>query len=128
MMETLFDTPTLTYDEWVKVGHLNGWLGSRSTDPETSKTATASLTVRAGSQRHRLLQTYAAALSGLTDEEAGNASGLAQLPKCCYWKRCSELRQAGYIAPTGDTRLSSAEERQQVCRITDTGRQLLADM
>jgi hypothetical protein len=52
-------------------------------------------------------------------------SGLSSLPKCCYWKRCSELRQAGYIKPTGETRVSSAGVEQQVCRITIEGRQVL---
>lgn len=97
---------------------------SRRSDPETSKKAGNSVAFRAGSQKHSLLQQYLAASDGLTDEEAGIASGLAFRNKCCYWKRCSELRQAGLIAVTGETRLSSAEENQQVCVITDKGRSL----
>jgi len=65
------------------------------------------------------------AVADMTDEEAGHASGLALLPKCCYWKRCSELRQAGYIATTGEVRPSSANVDQQVCSITEAGRDVL---
>ena len=115
-------TPIL-YDEWAAIGLVNGWLGVRANDPATSTKAAQSLWVRAGSQRALLLSRYAVA--DMTDEEAGHASGLAILPKCCYWKRCSELRQAGYIATTGVTRTSSAKVEQQVCSITETGRDVL---
>jgi hypothetical protein len=113
------------FDEWARIGYLNGWLGTRDTDPDTSRAATRSLGVRAGSQRHTLLQAYATATGGLTDEEAGTVTGLADTPRCCYWKRCSELRQAGYIAPTGGARASTAGEMQQVCAITETGMKVL---
>ena len=113
----------MRYDDWAAIGHANGWLGVRRNDKATSKAGAQSLTVRAGSQRHLILSRYA--LEALTDEEAGRMSGLSSLPKCCYWKRCSELRQAGYIKPTGETRVSSAGVEQQVCRITIEGRQVL---
>ena len=118
-------TPIL-YDEWAAIGLVNGWLGVRATDPATSTKAAQSLWVRAGSQRALLLSRYAVA--DMTDEEAGHASGLAILPKCCYWKRCSELRQAGYIATTGVTRPSSAGVEQQVCAITQAGHDLLSSL
>lgn len=127
MIRTLFDLPpaSLTYEEWARIGHANGWLGVRTGDGSTSRAPLPNLSVRAGSQRHKLLQQYGAAPYGLTDEQAGQMSGLADLPRCCYWKRCSELRQAGYIAATGITRASSAGEAQQVCTITETGRAAL---
>ena len=109
----------MNYDEWASIGHANGWLGVRRNDGATSTGGAKAITVRAGSQRAKLLATYLR--DHLTDEEAGNVSGLASLPKCCYWKRCSELRQAGYISPTGETRVSSAGVEQQVCRITTLG-------
>ena len=115
-------TPML-YDEWAAIGLVNGWLGVRATDPATSTKAAQNLWVRAGSQRELLLSKYAVA--DMTDEEAGHASGLAQQTKCCYWKRCSELRQAGYIAPTGLLRPSSAGSDQRVCSITPAGRDIL---
>ena len=118
-------TPIL-YDEWAAIGLVNGWLGVRANDPETSTKAAQNLSVRAGSQRALLLSQYDA--DSMTDEEAGHASGLALLPKCCYWKRCSELRQAGYIATTGVTRPSSAGVEQQVCAITQAGHDLLSSL
>ena len=113
----------MTYDEWAAIGLVNGWIGVRTNDPATSTKAAQGLWVRAGSQRAKLLAQYAH--DAMTDEEAGNASGLAMLPKCCYWKRCSELRQAGYIAPTGKVRHSSAGVDQQVCSITQAGHDVL---
>jgi len=115
----------MNYDEWAAIGHANGWLGVRRNDGATSGGGAKAMTVRAGSQRAKLLATYFAE-QYLTDEEAGHASGLALLPKCCYWKRCSELRQAGYIKPNGKTRISSAGVEQQVCHITAEGIQVLA--
>ena len=113
----------MNYDDWAAIGHSNGWLGVRRKDGATSGAGAKAMTVRGGSQRHLILSRYA--LEALTDEEAGRMSGLSSLPKCCYWKRCSELRQAGYIKPTGETRVSSAGVEQQVCRITIEGRQVL---
>jgi hypothetical protein len=115
----------MNYDDWAAIGHANGWLGVRRNDGATSTGGAKAMTVRAGSQRAKLLATYFAE-QYLTDEEAGHASGLASLPKCCYWKRCSELRQAGYIKPNGKTRVSSAGVEQQVCHITAEGIQVLA--
>ena len=124
-MDTNTMTPIL-YDEWAAIGLVNGWLGVRANDPTTSAKAAATIWVRAGSQRAKLLAQYD--LDAMTDEEAGHASGLAILPKCCYWKRCSELRQAGYIATTGVTRPSSAGVEQQVCAITQAGHDLLGSI
>jgi hypothetical protein len=95
----------------------------RMTDPATSRKAAENIKVRSGSQRHTLLVAYGDHGS-LTDEEAGEITGLRR-PGVCYWKRCSELRAAGYIEPTGQTRLSSVGEAQMVCRLTDLGRGVL---
>lgn len=92
----------------------------RNTDPVTSVEAAADVKPRRVSQAMLLLAEYLHR-DGLTDEEAGLFSGLAQRPKCCYWKRCSELRAAGLIIPTGETRLSSAGSMMQVCAITEEG-------
>ena len=115
----------MNYEEWSAIGHANGWLGVRRNDGATSGAGARAMTVRAGSQRAMLLAAYGSNVY-LTDEEAGDVSGLSMLPKCCYWKRCSELRQAGYIRPTGKTRASSAGVEQQVCEITDEGSRVLS--
>ena len=96
----------------------------RNTDPETSVKGAQDVKPRRGSQAMLLLAEYAHR-DGLTDEEAGLFSGLLSRPKCCYWKRCSELRAKGLIIPTGETRLSSAGSAMQVCAITAEGRQAL---
>jgi len=100
-------------------------ISARTSDPDTSKAGAISVSFRAGTQKMLLLQAYANLTAGLTDEEAGTNSGLAQKPKCCYWKRCSELRQAGFIKTIGLTRPSSVGEAQQVCAITEAGLAML---
>lgn len=95
----------------------------RNTDPITSVEAAADVKPRRVSQAMLLLSMYEYA--DLTDEQAGDLSGLAKRPKCCYWKRCSELRAKGWIAPTGETRISSAGSSMQVCAITAEGRKAL---
>lgn len=113
------DFPTLPF----------GDVNVRAKDPKTSKMASQSVAFRSGTQKAKLLAVYFEAQeAGLTDEQAGHASGLASRPKCCYWKRCSELRHAGLITVTGEVRKSSVGEQQQVCAITSAGRELLGKM
>lgn len=95
----------------------------RNADPITSAQGARDVKPRRVSQAMLLLSLYEYA--DLTDEQAGNLSGLAQRPKCCYWKRCSELRAKGFIVPTGETRISSAGSAMQVCAITPAGKAAL---
>lgn len=97
---------------------------SRSTDPETSHVAEP-VKIRAGTQRAKLLEAFAGYFAlergGLTDEQAmGCSHGV--LPHSEYSKRCSELREGGFIEPTGETRAGSAGPQRIVSRITDKGR------
>jgi hypothetical protein len=62
---------------------------------ETSVQGARDVKHRRTSQAMRLLAEYKK--GDLTDEEAAVRSGIAALPKACYWKRCSDLRSAGYI-------------------------------
>lgn len=96
----------------------------RSADPITSVLAAGDVKPHRTSQAMLLLAEYAKG-AGLTDEDAGYASGLAQKPKCCYWKRCSELRAKGWIEPTGQLRMSIAGSHMMVCAITPAGREAL---
>ena len=96
----------------------------RSADPITSALGAGDVKPRRQTQAMQLLAEYAHR-DGLTDEEAGLFSGLLSRPKCCYWKRCSELRAKGFIVPTGVTRLSSAGSAMQVCAITPAGKEAL---
>lgn len=93
---------------------------ARHSDPSTSHSAAASMTMRAGSQRARLLEAFWK-MHDATDEEAmRNADGVA--PTSEYSKRCSELREAGFITETGETRASGITGMQRiVSRITHEG-------
>jgi hypothetical protein len=93
----------------------------RRSDPPTSRKAAPAAAERAPSHKIVLLRCYRSVGSGgLTDEEAGERSGLAAMRRCCYWKRCSELRADGLISAAGE-RLSSAGAAQMVCEITEAG-------
>ena len=96
---------------------------ARHTDPETSRLGAEDVKIRRDSQKMQLLIEYAK--EPLTDEDAGYASKLAMKPGCCYWKRCSELRELGLIAPNGEKRMSLAGSLQMVCCITPAGRRAL---
>jgi len=92
---------------------------ARVSDPETSQKAAVAAERRAPSQRDRLLSAYMTAGDrGLTDEEAGAAAGLSGSG---YWKRCSDLRNLGLIAPLGPVRQVSSGLMAQVCVITPEG-------
>jgi hypothetical protein len=117
----------MNYNEWADIGHANGWLDVRRSDSNTSTEGAKDVTIRAGSQRTILLETYALYGTAMTDEVVGILSGLRS-KNAGYWKRCSELRRAGFIVATGETRQSLNGSMQQCCRITDSGRQALAPL
>ncbi|CAB5218072.1 hypothetical protein UFOVP209_49 [uncultured Caudovirales phage] len=100
---------------------------ARASDPTTSHNAARSVQVRKNSQKHELLAVFARPehrFTGLTSWEAGELSGLAARPGCCYWKRVSELAADGYLEAIG-TRLAPTNEEQRVYRITNLGRSVL---
>lgn len=78
------------------------------------------LRIRAGSQRWELLKKYVEH-GPLTNEQAGDLSGLSGKKSCCYWKRCSELLKHGYLEDTGTEIASQVGEMQRVCRVTSKG-------
>jgi hypothetical protein len=88
---------------------------ARASDPETSHAAAASIDRNTETHRKLLEAWRCAGARGLTDEEAAIAADLP--PLVGYWKRCSELRAAGRIVPTGETRVGSTGRRRIVCRI-----------
>lgn len=99
---------------------------SRRSDPGTSHNAATAIKVKAGTQRAKLLLAFRDApttrLQGdLTDEEAmEDAEGVSPVSE--YAKRCSELRDAGLIEPTGETRKGASGVDRIVSVITDAGR------
>lgn len=101
---------------------------ARASDPETSKEAAQAHRYRRGSQKYQLLVAYLQAhqdgLIGLTDEDAASRAGLTQVG---FWKRCSDLRSDGMIAPTGRTFVLASGLVGQICSITPAGILLLSD-
>lgn len=98
---------------------------SRTSDPSTSHGAEP-VKVKAGTQRAHLLYSFNDYDRnpdgyGLTDEQA-MALTLAVSPFSEFAKRCSELREGGFIEPTGETRAGSAGPQRIVSRITERGR------
>jgi hypothetical protein len=92
---------------------------ARNTDPETSHAAAA--TVDRRGQMALLLRQYADR-GPLTDLDAARAAGLHEE---AGHKRGSDLRNAGLIAPTGETVVGPSGRRQRLCAITDDGRAAL---
>lgn len=112
------------------LSELGRTIPSRKSDPETSRAAEP-VKVKAGSQRSYLLLAFHdfdrnSHGYGLTDEQAmERCPGIR--PTSEYSKRCSELREGGFIEPTGETRAGSAGPQRIVSRITDKGRAWIRD-
>lgn len=98
---------------------------SRASDPTTSHLAAQEIRVTARNQRGRLLRGFVGYPQGLTDEQAAErAEGVSLNSE--YSKRCSELRAAGLIAPTGETRTGRAGVQRLVSALTPSGLTRLA--
>jgi hypothetical protein len=90
----------------------------RASDPETSRQVNP---IRVGTHRALLLEQYAQAVLGLTDEEAGARAALAGHDIKGYWKRCSDLRTIGLIEDLGIRRALTSGSQGIVCAITQKG-------
>lgn len=112
-------------DEWI-----GRTIPSRNTDPQTSHDAASRIIVTANNQRGKLLAPYFSQVAlerqGLTDDEAQELSGVGILS--CWWKRCSELREGGFIEWTGMVRKGSADVDRMVCKVTGLGIATLISM
>lgn len=115
----------MTGDQLSMLDELGRVIPSRTSDPDTSRVAERVVKIKAGTQRARLLEGFARAQwnwdsDGATDEEAMEmAVGVSATSE--YAKRCSELREGGFIEPTGETRLGAAGTPRIVSRITAKG-------
>jgi hypothetical protein len=95
---------------------------ARTSDPETSHAAAASL-----SDKHTMLRTLLltfAAHHSLTAEQACALAGYS--PADGAWKRVSDLTRLGWVSPTGDATEGSSGRRQRLLEITEEGRDQLA--
>lgn len=99
---------------------------ARFTDPVTSDLADAELrrregpanVLRAGTHRHRALLCFAA--RAMIAEDVKIETGVDGI-----WKRVSDLKNMGFIKPTGETRLSREGREADILEITDAGRSAL---
>ena len=98
---------------------------ARRSDPETSHRAAENAAMRSGSHKALLLIAYGYAENGYTDEEAASVAGLSHIG---FWKRCSDLRNLGFIIPNGLERRVSSGLMAQVCEITLEGKRLRATL
>ena len=84
---------------------------ARDADPVTSHRGHDRVAPKRGTLMREALALYRVYRNGLTDAEVE-----AYTMKRGVWKRCSDLRNAEFIEPTGEVR-----DGQRVCRITDAG-------
>lgn len=99
---------------------------ARFSDPDTSALADASLRVREGqaneirqgTQRHHALVCFADGPK--IADDVRSITGVDGI-----WKRVSDLKNMGFIAPTGHTSLSSQGREQDVLELTEAGREAL---
>lgn len=93
---------------------------ARTTDPDTSHAAAASLDAgRAGTMRRKLLDAYGERHEALTAEEAAERAGYTKADGA--WKRVSDLIRSGLVRDTGERRPGTSGRDQRVLRITDVG-------
>lgn len=117
-MDTLFETTITGVDRDHAL--------ARFSDPVTSHQADAALraregdanTLRPGTHRHRALNAFVPHPS--TADEVQVDTGIEGI-----WKRVSDLKNMGFIAPTGHTRRSRSGREQEVLEITQAGREAL---
>lgn len=99
---------------------LDGPGQARTTDPDTAHAAAQAYPLRKGSHRTLLLLAFAEAGDrGATDERAAFVAGLS--PRSEYATRCSELKRAGLVVDTTETRPGSSGAARVVRRITPAG-------
>ena len=103
-------------------------LTARDEDPSTSHDAGRAgaereskvLDVRPGTQRAKLLAAYGRnSFTTLSDEQAAALADL-HYQGICWWKRCSELRQGGFIRVVGHGEGSNGAAVQR-CGLTGKG-------
>lgn len=105
--------------------------GARKTDPSTSHEAARAVIPRAGTQCAQLLIAFAHASDPMISVIAAQQAGL-NVPVANWWKRCSDLRDAGLIEWAVDEDDNFIEEKSsrtgKMCRawvITAAGKQLV---
>jgi hypothetical protein len=94
---------------------------ARRHDPDTSKDTARR--IRMHSQAERVLRAYAITGRKLTDHDAYRLVGFPT--GRTSHQRCSDLRDGGLIAWTGERALSPSRHSARTCRITELGLRFL---
>lgn len=96
---------------------------ARKTDPDTSHMAAGINRCRRNELMRELLYAFVSGgNSGFTDEQAYHRMAHVDGGDRSWWKRCSDLRQLGFILPTGEKRKTVTGAYARVCSITKDGR------
>lgn len=93
---------------------------ARGKDPATSKKGARDVRPRLGGQMALLLAAFVEH-GPMTSFEAGERTGLAAKPGCCYWHRVSDLADRGYVERTGVERVMPTGSAQAEYRVTAAG-------
>ena len=96
------------------------WPHARRTDPGTSHKA---IPINLTEQAWRVLQAYATGRE-LLDHDAYELVGFG--PNARDGQRCSDLREAGLIARTGNRGVTPSGKGAALCRITEEGKNFIA--
>lgn len=96
----------------------------RSTDPETSKAAAR--TVKAGTQRARILTALVDASNGLNGWEAAVRCGIFRVHGATT--RLEELEELGMVRRDGSTRPTDSGKQALIFYATDAGRTAAAEL
>ena len=96
------------------------WPHARPTDPDTSHRA---VPVNITDQAWKILQVYKSGRE-LLDHDAYELAGYG--PNARDGQRCSDLREAGLIARTGNRGITPSGKAGHLCRITEDGKNYIA--
>ena len=103
---------------------------ARATDPDTSHAAAAMSRLGRNKLMFELLSSFSSGgHEGITDESAYERIS-SRFPKAkrSWWKRCSDLRQFGFIEPTGKKSRTETGAMARVCRVTPVGMAALIEI
>lgn len=117
-MDTLFETTITGVDRDHALARFSDPVTSHQADAALRKREGPANTVKKGTHRHLALQCFAC--GPRTADQVQSMVGIDGI-----WKRVSDLKNMGFIAPTGHTRRSRSGREQEVLEITQAGREAL---
>lgn len=119
--ETLFETQVVGVDRDHALARFTDPVTSDLADEELREREGPANVIRRNTHRHRALACFER--GPLIAEDVKVITGIDGV-----WKRVSDLKNMGFIAPTGRTRVSDAGREAELLEITDSGRAALATL